>query len=205
MRVMDGMKVCSKCRRKLLIKEFFKNRSRSDGLDFYCKICRLKQKLAWQKANPEKYKEGYSRRNKKYKKAFTQEAKESRRRSGREYHKKHKSTILKKRKERREVTLQNLKNMFGNHCQTSNCKSGLPLEFHHSNSAVKRFKLTYSIPKNPQLIPKWQYEISRCVLVCEECHRAIHEREAIKKGQDPYYPQFKKRKYLQKRKEINVK
>ena len=52
-------KRCYKCGEVKPRSEFYKDRSRSDGLDPRCKSCTKAHKAAWRKANPEKHREGF--------------------------------------------------------------------------------------------------------------------------------------------------
>lgn len=47
------IKICSKCRKIKNIKEFYKNKSKKDGLSIWCKKC-IKE---WREKNSEKVKE----------------------------------------------------------------------------------------------------------------------------------------------------
>ena len=47
-------KVCSKCKVEKGRDEFYKNRSKSDGLASLCKICSYLRSAKWKKENPEK-------------------------------------------------------------------------------------------------------------------------------------------------------
>lgn len=47
------MKRCSKCGVEQPFSEFYKNRSRSDGLQHYCKPCKNSNSKVWHVANPE--------------------------------------------------------------------------------------------------------------------------------------------------------
>ena len=49
----EGMKWCPKCKTEKTISEFGKNKSRSDGLQGYCKWCRNSQVRNWYSKNKE--------------------------------------------------------------------------------------------------------------------------------------------------------
>lgn len=50
------MKLCTKCGESKTLEEFYKNKSRKDGLDYNCKICcKFRQRLSYE-ANPEPHK-----------------------------------------------------------------------------------------------------------------------------------------------------
>lgn len=38
--VIDGYKMCSKCRKFMPVSEFYRNRTLKDGVSNYCKICK---------------------------------------------------------------------------------------------------------------------------------------------------------------------
>jgi predicted GIY-YIG superfamily endonuclease len=48
------MKTCSKCKEEKPFSEFFKDRSRKDGLYYYCKVCRAEIAKSYYKKNKEK-------------------------------------------------------------------------------------------------------------------------------------------------------
>lgn len=49
-------KLCSDCKRRRLLKFFYKNSSRSSGVSYICKDCQLRRSARWAKANPDKVK-----------------------------------------------------------------------------------------------------------------------------------------------------
>ena len=48
------LKTCSKCKERKPYSEFHKNKSKKDGLNFYCKKCKNQQYKQYYKENPEK-------------------------------------------------------------------------------------------------------------------------------------------------------
>ena len=48
------VKVCRSCLRVKVIGNFYKNRSSKDGLDAYCKSCRLEYNAIWCASNKQK-------------------------------------------------------------------------------------------------------------------------------------------------------
>ena len=60
------MKQCNACKNEFpATTEYFSNRKRSkDGLNYQCKPCAKADLNKWKKENPEKYKKGYLRANK---------------------------------------------------------------------------------------------------------------------------------------------
>ena len=48
------MKMCSACKEAKLVSEFCRNKSRSDGMNPYCKECMKARHRVWRKKNPEK-------------------------------------------------------------------------------------------------------------------------------------------------------
>ena len=61
-------------------------------------------------------------------------------------------------------------------CGYNKCDTGL--DFHHVNPQDKKFRLNISNMgrKNKALVE----ELNKCILLCANCHREIHDKERIK-------------------------
>lgn len=53
-------KICTKCKEEKPLSEFYKDKSKKDGLKYYCKECDKKKVTDWQKKNPDRVKQLYS-------------------------------------------------------------------------------------------------------------------------------------------------
>ncbi len=65
-------KICMPCRRNLPISDFYLVRGMKDGLDRYCKECRLKTQKDARSKNPEKYREIDRRKRERAKEKYTE-------------------------------------------------------------------------------------------------------------------------------------
>lgn len=54
-------------------------------------------------------------------------------------------------------------------------KSLAALEFHHLNPLIKDFEISRNVKSFSKLKP----ELDKCILVCSNCHREIHEEKGI--------------------------
>jgi hypothetical protein len=59
------MKTCSKCKLSLSLDNFTKNKSKTDGLNSYCKSCSKNYGIKYKKKNPTTYKDNLELRQKK--------------------------------------------------------------------------------------------------------------------------------------------
>lgn len=61
----------------------------------------------------------------------------------------------------------------------SKCGENNPacLEFHHSNKNSKEFEISESFEKMGYSKDRIMDEISKCVVLCANCHRKLHSRE----------------------------
>jgi len=78
--------------------------------------------------------------------------------------------VTKRRKRLREMAVD-YKGGRCNVCGYDKCIAAL--EFHHEDSAKKDFGLSDGLTRS---WPKIQLELDKCLLVCSNCHREIHER-----------------------------
>ena len=79
---------------------------------------------------------------------------------------KHQKTIL-----RRSMKLHAIKILGGkcSRCGYNKCVDAL--EFHHKNPNVKEFKLGSG---NTMSWKEYKKEVSKCVLLCSNCHKEVH-------------------------------
>ena len=82
---------------------------------------------------------------------------------------KHQKTIL-----RRNMKIQAIKLMGGkcSICGYDKCIDAL--EFHHKNPNKKEFKLGSG---NTMSWKQYKNEVSKCILLCSNCHKEIHSKE----------------------------
>lgn len=79
---------------------------------------------------------------------------------------KHQKTIL-----RRSMKLHAIKILGGKCSRCSYNKCVDALEFHHKNPNVKEFKLGSG---NTMSWKEYKKEVSKCVLLCSNCHKEVH-------------------------------
>ena len=74
--------------------------------------------------------------------------------------------------------------VMGEHCQICGYNKAITaLELHHLNPADKEFSIGAILNKDWELINS---EIQKCILVCANCHREIHERLITKDLKSSY-------------------
>jgi hypothetical protein len=89
-------KICSKCKRELSITEFYKNKSRKDGLNFWCKKCQLKCNNFYHQKHKEKineYKKEYRKEHKKEIKIFQKKYRQKHKDESKRYREEHKEEL----------------------------------------------------------------------------------------------------------------
>ena len=129
------MKRCWKCGETKSESEFYKNRSRSDGLDSCCKKCNNSRKRV--RVNRDRYVLG----KKVYSKLHLAQI--------REY-------------------VDNVKRKGCSSCGYDRCLSAL--EFHHVDSDEKITNISAM-----GSLPRIKAELPKCILLCANCHRELHE------------------------------
>lgn len=85
---------------------------------------------------------------------------------------KHQKTIL-----RRSMKLQAIKMLGGKCCICGYDKCIDALEFHHKDPKQKDFKLGAG---NTMSWQEYKNEVSKCILVCSNCHKEIHSKIGYK-------------------------
>lgn len=68
--VRDGLKLCSRCRRRLPETEFGRNRATRSGLKYFCKKCVNDKHRKWAEMNPDKVRAAGERQKRRRKQAF---------------------------------------------------------------------------------------------------------------------------------------
>ena len=79
-----------------------------------------------------------------------------------------------KRKYARDAKVHAVKHLGGECCKCGYKKSIKALEFHHLDPSKKEF--TISTFKSKDMV-KLEKELDKCILVCANCHREIHDIE----------------------------
>lgn len=95
----NGMKECSKCHEIKPVVEFGKNRSRKDGLSYYCKKCHRKRVIEWESKNKDKMEKYHIEYNEQYKKNG----------GYKKYYQSHKEEMKKYEREYREKNIEKIK------------------------------------------------------------------------------------------------
>jgi len=151
--IIDGKKTCGTCGITKPISEFYKYKN---GLRSYCKKCNAENVTAFRNnpLNSEKVSE-YSRKH--YNKPGVKE---------------------KKQKAATEWLLSNKKKAVEykggccSICGYNKCLSAL--EFHHKNPKEKEYNKDNRGLNRKQSFRKAKKELDKCILVCANCHREIH-------------------------------
>ena len=95
----------------------------------------------------------------------------------REYRKKNRELLTQKQNNKRQEKLQALVEFLGNCCYC--CKQSFPLcvyDFHHVDPTNKEFTIGEYMGYN---LEKLKQEASKCILVCSNCHRILHDYRTI--------------------------
>ena len=133
----NGLKVCSCCKEKKTIQEFYKNNTEADGYHHYCKTCTLKI-------------------NSKYRNTLL----------GKQKH--YKANLL--NRQRNYKLLKQLKSNGCAICGYNKCTKAL--DFHHVIPKDKKFYIVADSMQREDLIE----ELNKCILLCSNCHREIHQK-----------------------------
>lgn len=95
----------------------------------------------------------------------------------REYRRKHRKLISEKLRISRKTKLQKLVDLHGNFCKK--CNVSFPLcvyDFHHLNPLEKEFSIGENMHRSFEALVK---EAQKCVLLCSNCHRMVHDCQPI--------------------------
>ena len=81
-----------------------------------------------------------------------------------------------------ELRVENNKDFIKSHKEQSGCtdcgiKNPIVLQFHHTDESTKSFSISRGIRKNISVIKE---EISKCIVLCANCHILRHEVEKQK-------------------------
>ena len=153
------MKLCSRCEEEKQLSKFGKNRSRKDGLAFYCKSC-VSELSA----------ERYQRHKEHYKKKQREKYKENK-----EYYKK-------KARQRRSKLLTEFRGWKAE-LGCSHCPENHPacIDFHHPGE--KEIRIISMEMKGISLERvKQKVKEEQCISMCSNCHRKLHYKEYRKNG-----------------------
>ena len=188
-------KQCSKCQEIKSYHEFYKQKRNKDGLTTICKVCINLIRKEYYKNNKDKVKE--------YKAREYQQNKERKLEQKHKYYQNNRQYILEKRKEYREKNEQKIKQYKKQHRQNNtelykdidknnyqkriqwymDYKKTLKCEicgedhyqtitFHHKNPKEKEYNIANirSLGDKEKIL----LEISKCQIICDNCHRNIH-------------------------------
>jgi hypothetical protein len=145
----NGNRYCYSCHQNLPPSNFTKLKSSQDGLDYYCRTCKKNK-------NSKYYKE-------KYKAKKLQQDRER------------KQELLCIQQLNRDKIQHLTDNLQSNGCCICGEKELCCLDFHHIDPKQKQFLISQVTNRTS----KYSYEdivkeISKCVVVCSNCHRKIH-------------------------------
>jgi len=63
------------------------------------------------------------------------------------------------------------------HCSLAyTSKNAIVFDFHHLDPTTKSFKLASKTNTTPE---KFMAEVNKCILLCSNCHRLLHENERL--------------------------
>lgn len=152
---MSDTKYCPKCSTTKNIEVFNKNKARDDGLCTYCKTCESEYKKNYYLLKPEKW-----------------DIKKS---NSRAYGARPeiKTKVAKIRRWRREE-IDKLKTTGCTICGYNKCVWAL--DFHHIDPTTKKFRIANALSELKDL-NKIKEEITKCELICANCHRELHWNE----------------------------
>ncbi len=92
------------------------------------------------------------------------------------YYEKNRENLLKRRKKERRDFRIKLKNMLGGKCSICGYKKcSAALDFHH-NKGKKEAHVSFLIKNDSK--QKALKEIKKCILLCANCHREVHNKDA---------------------------
>lgn len=132
----------------------------------------LKSSKAWKERNKNKAREisrEYNRRNSERIKKWVEEHREERLETYRRHYQKHKLD-----RQLNKVAAIQYKGSKCIHCGIPyNGENGSIFDFHHIDPSVKDTEIS-KILNSPKLTEAIKAELDKCVLVCSNCHRLIH-------------------------------
>ena len=155
-------KICSKCQKSLPINNFFKNKSKKDGYNNYCKLCQKIYSRQYREVNKESirekrsvYKKEYYKKNKEKEKKrgkdFRKKNKEKLNAKSRQYYKENRDEIREKDKERRKT------------------RKGILLHrLYESKRRHKKKQITHLFTYN-----EWNIKLNKTNGYCPECSNFI--------------------------------
>ena len=147
-----NFKLCKKCNIKKDISCFYKGRS-------ICKFCLSKIYKEWSK-NPE------------IRKRLNLKQREWRKKNFEHYKEYERKRAIRRRKELEKELLEN--GMIKIKCVRCNYnKCIVALEYHHKEKGEKDFSISQALVQHKS-IDKIKKEISKCVILCANCHRELH-------------------------------
>ena len=152
------IKRCIKCGKMMPLTEFYKDKNRSDGLQYYCKKCCSIMGKSYRERNVDMLKQRGHDYNQKHKEQCAKRTALWRKRHSTEIYLKQKHII------------HDLKINGCAICGYDKCDAAL--EFHHVNQEDKKFCLTArNVGYSEILVAE---ELNKCILLCSNCHREIH-------------------------------
>lgn len=88
----------------------------------------------------------------------------------------HQNVIKQNRSKRKDDCLKLLHEFKANGCTFCNEKEMCCIDCHHVNSEDKLYSISQMVYENPS-INKFVKELSKCIPVCANCHRKLHDKE----------------------------
>ena len=144
--------VCSKCKKEKEEHSFHNNKARHNGKSAYCISCDKQRKLEYSKT--EKGRQASRRRSAKYREEHPEKTKAS----------------IQKYKEKKQQLVNEYKTYGCSICGYDKCLQALDL--HHKDPQEKDSSVADLVCKAG--IARVEEELSKCVVLCANCHREHH-------------------------------
>jgi len=174
--IVDGVamkdKRCPKCCILKPLSEFHKDKARYDGVTVYCKRCegernreRYHENMEKERLRNKKWRENNKEKNRKRCREWAKKNPEKVKESQHRYYISHKKEIIKRNVKRKLKRKLNLIKILGGKCQRCGYDKCLcVLDFHHIEGR-KEYWSDWM---------KKDYDKSKLVLLCANCHRETH-------------------------------
>ena len=161
------MKKCNCCGLEKDESEFFRDKSKKDGLTSFCKVCKKAYDIKYRASHADKL----SEYGKKYRAEHSDELLK--------YHKKYreinKDTLLQQNREYQRVRRKTNKDKlycFKTPCVKCGDSRPYVIDFHHIDPSTKSFNVSTMGSRHTTV--EISEEVKKCVCLCRNCHQEYH-------------------------------